>query len=708
MNDFYKDFLYNKDQVSILEKAYKGIFDILNAQVREVDRNSIVSKILTYKTIRFQRIDVTSVMYTINSLLNNTTLLTSIGISPHLSFDAKREMWDNMSKTEKANLLDIAGYSIILTSVIKLPDNNKTEVMNYDIIDFELCDMTNNPFVLDVDYVFRDNKIILLKEFSLDDAYQRKFLILKNIVVDANVSENKLGLPLDIPFCEDFTKPDYNETMKGFIEAAAGGPTISKLETSLGKYKSLEDIKIIDKYNATIDKKFWSYNQTIKDYTSNDFVISMPVSFLYKSEKLQYIRKFFSEIKPAHTNFIFSPKLIISDILNLKYMEDVVNLTTLMKIDGNDKLNYSDSQQLLQGLTLYDGWEVYRKDGKCPTWLDGELYADSDSAECDKMVMNDSEVIMTSVKVLREILEYKESFEKFTLGLNITDVCDYYYSRGIYTDEDRYYDETIDDTHLDFVIGFDETKKDVVLEITEKNISNANLDNEFYVDGENYCDAASFTDTEISIETISKLKDNLTSQNWIKSDLDLAVQDIFNINNKSPEYYFDENAECDGDCNCDSIDPKDTLDLILDLKIADVYESNKVTDNNMSFDGEDLADQISLTDNGLNMTSVAIILDNINPQEEIKSSISIEIGDILNTNQILKDLYFDNNTDFDNSNYCDKIDTRDTAKLSLGLMVLDRCYTNKNIDRDSIFDGEDYCDMIVMNDTIELKFIPKS
>ena len=426
MSDFYKDFLYNKDQATILNKAYKGVFDLLLYKIQEIDRNNIVSKILTYQKIRFQRIDATNAMYTINSILNDASLLTSLGINPYSSLEIKRNMWNNMSKIEKANLIDMAGYSIMLTSIIKLPDNNQTEVMNYNVVDFELSDMSNNTFIKDVDYVFYDNKLILLKEFSLDDAYKRKFLILKNIIIDTNVSESKLGTSLEIPFSDDFTKTDYNEIMKGFVRAAAGGPTLKNLDSSLGGYKALEGTKVIDKYNATSgDKNLWSYEKSVKQLTPFDFLVSVPVSFLYKPERLNYINKFFSQIKPAYSNFIYAPNLLVLDALKLSEKDDIISFNSLYTF--NDKLDREDfarfvynisisKESIISDISQYDMPYGYKEN-----LFDDDFEYDSAIPFCEIISALDKKIAGALKTTVKDIIKNNDSV-KTSLNLTVLNV----------------------------------------------------------------------------------------------------------------------------------------------------------------------------------------------------------------------------------------------------------------------------------------------
>ena len=68
---FLEDFIYKPEQQQVMKTAVGGALNMLKARVDEVDRNINLSKLLTYKRIQFQRIDITNIAYSLSSLLNN-------------------------------------------------------------------------------------------------------------------------------------------------------------------------------------------------------------------------------------------------------------------------------------------------------------------------------------------------------------------------------------------------------------------------------------------------------------------------------------------------------------------------------------------------------------------------------------------------------------------------------------------------------------
>lgn len=329
MSNFFDEFLYNKEQFALLTNAYRGVFELLNENIREIDRRTSISKLLTYKRIGFQRINITDAIYSISNLLNNGTVILNLGLDISASYSQKLSKWNSLSLMKKVELLDVAGYSALLVGYIGSDSDNNPISSKFNIVDFELTDTNNNAYVRNVDYVFQDNKIFLLREFSSDELYRSKFLIMRDIVIDTSTTEDVLGSTLQIPYTEEFTKMEYNETLRSFVEAAAGGPTLNNLNQSLSRYKTLEGVKVYDRYSAPESKQsFWGHDGYVGNLTTFDFLVALPLKFAYNSERLQCITNFFGKIKPAYTNFAFAPLMDVSDSLLLKYQRDEVTMST--------------------------------------------------------------------------------------------------------------------------------------------------------------------------------------------------------------------------------------------------------------------------------------------------------------------------------------------------------------------------------------------
>ena len=316
---FLEDFIYKPEQQQVMKTAIGGALNMLKASVDEVDRNINLSKLLTYKRIQFQRIDITNIAYSLSSLLNNSQVISLMGGSKNMSLEKRLEMWNSMTALEQANILDMAGYYLELTDDILSSLTDDLKKKRFDIIDFQLCDLGNNLLIRNVDYVFYDNKLMLLKEFLDDGNYKKKYLIMKNIVIDAGLTESVLGGFMHMPSNKELTKVEYNEILKGFTEAASKGPIIGEYRAALNRYRSLEGVRVYDKLNADPTRRhFWGDDDKLGEFTKFDFIVSMPVRLVYKPEKLEYIINFFNQTKPAYANFVFSPELAVTDTIPMK------------------------------------------------------------------------------------------------------------------------------------------------------------------------------------------------------------------------------------------------------------------------------------------------------------------------------------------------------------------------------------------------------
>ena len=137
---FLEDFIYKPEQQQVMKTAIGGALNMLKASVDEVDRNINLSKLLTYKRIQFQRIDITNIAYSLSSLLNNSQVISLMGGSKNMSLAKRREVCNSMTALEQANILDMAGYYLELTDNILASLTDDLKKKKFDIIDFQLCD----------------------------------------------------------------------------------------------------------------------------------------------------------------------------------------------------------------------------------------------------------------------------------------------------------------------------------------------------------------------------------------------------------------------------------------------------------------------------------------------------------------------------------------------------------------------------------------
>lgn len=359
-NNFFENYLSDPNQIKVLNKMYEGVFKLLQHNIDEVDSMINLSKVPTYRKIPFQMIQTTDAYYTLHELLNKDIVSSTLGFEIDESFESKKSKWNLLSANEKAAIADSAGYSILLTGMSFIKRSEHLNNIKFNIIKFDLYDKENRLLIRNVDYVFRENKIILIKELDEKNFIRDNSLILRDVIIDCNVSEDLIGTKMKINYSSDLTKNYYNTAMKAFTKASSGGPTVNSLSKSLSSHNIMKGISIYDKWNAPKTKKrFWN-TYAENGLTEFDFMVSLPLSFIYNTDKLNVIEQFFKNIKPAYTNFIFSPSLEVGD--------DVKDTLDLKK--DNPKVDLSTGFD--EKLTLYErGKDLYKQ-------ADGEEYFDKE------------------------------------------------------------------------------------------------------------------------------------------------------------------------------------------------------------------------------------------------------------------------------------------------------------------------------------------
>lgn len=323
--NFFDEYMYDKNQKKIFEKITKDAIDIINEKIDDAKDNLLLYKKTVYKRIKYQKIDISSSRYSVESLVDMSDVIILMD-SSELSHTEKIQKWNQYSTEEKVSILDKIGfYTFLSNNVIVIPAPiSKT----FKIIDFNVLDMKNTPLLRNVDYYYIDNKLYLLKEFNSNTLAYNNFIILTDIVYDDNSSENGLGVTLQIPYADTFTKIEYFEMMKNFTKCMALGPTLSNISSQFSELETLKNISVYDKYNAPPSMKdFWNYNGTVGKLNDFDFMVLMPIEYINDDNKMATILDFFKLAKPAYTNYIMSPTLFIKDKINKDNINMVIEIT---------------------------------------------------------------------------------------------------------------------------------------------------------------------------------------------------------------------------------------------------------------------------------------------------------------------------------------------------------------------------------------------
>ncbi|MCX8074110.1 MAG: hypothetical protein N2749_00800 [Clostridia bacterium] len=319
---FYKDYANDLEAFKILLQAYEEVFSIISDYIDQTSDDLIINKMGTYKSIPFQRIDVTDATYDISELLykdsTNLYLQTIEYETSNLSISDKINIWNNkLTIKQKMDILDLHEKYVSFISLKDIADTNKNKTP--EIIDFELYDDKGNRMIKNLDYSFKNNVLYLFRKLSTKDEYGKRIIILKNIFLDYNTPENTLGLSLKIPYDKNFTKNEYRDLMEAFLYGALGGPTVRNFNNSFKTLLYKSGFTVHDqKTNDAIKKTFWYPEHGRSRLGPFDFIVSMPVESYYDTDRYKIIKKYISMIAPAYTNYVVSPEIEYKDILDIR------------------------------------------------------------------------------------------------------------------------------------------------------------------------------------------------------------------------------------------------------------------------------------------------------------------------------------------------------------------------------------------------------
>lgn len=352
---FFDEYMYDKDQKKIFEKIMKDTVDIINEKIDDTKDNLLLYKKTVYKKIRYQKVDISSSRYSIDSFVDTSDVIILMD-SSSLTHNERVQKWNDYTIEEKVSILDKTGfYTFLSDNVIVIPAPiSKT----FKIIDFNVLDMKNIPLLRNIDYYYIDNKLYLLRELNSNLASYNNFVILTDIVYDDNSSENGLGVTLQIPYANTFTKIEYFEMMKNFTKCMALGPTLSNIASQFSELETLKNISVFDKYNAPPSMQgFWNYKGGVGSLNDFDFLVSMPLEYINDDDKMGTILDFFKLAKPAYTNYIMSPTLILRDKINKDNIHMTVEITceTIPGEGGKDGSSFKDIIDIYE---TKDGTEI--------------------------------------------------------------------------------------------------------------------------------------------------------------------------------------------------------------------------------------------------------------------------------------------------------------------------------------------------------------
>ena len=411
ISNFYKEYSDNPDSFRELLKSFEEVFQMLYDYTDQGADNFLIDKSSTYKKIPFQRLDVTEATYNISDLVLSDSVAMQLGMYG-LLLDKRIDMWNNeITMKQKMDALDIFGTTVMLLSFkdieSSVPDAPPV------IMDFELFDDDNNQMIRNLDYAFRNNVLYLFRDLGDKNIIPRRNIILKNIYLDYNMSEKLLGKNTGIAYDANFTKNEYRDIMQSFLYSSLGGPTVSNINSSFESISYKQGFTVYDsKTTDPIKKAFWAWRVDGRSLTPFDFLVSMPIESYYNESKFNMIKNYLKIMKPAYTDFIISPELIIKEILNMKAREKEA-WKTLSALRAIDKIKKIDTNKRLMRLRIIGEpiYEVLKADGvNINSFYDGVFHYDSGTMLSDIISKLDTVQRLASKQMINE--QYRVKFEK--------------------------------------------------------------------------------------------------------------------------------------------------------------------------------------------------------------------------------------------------------------------------------------------------------
>ena len=304
LSNFYKDYSGNPETMNRFFEIFAGAVDVGCSYMKGIKRNSILSTIETYRKVPYFAMNISSISYSLTSLLANPYTEKGLGLT-RSTLSSRIEHWNATATVDqKVTILDQAW--LYCTLRLDLEDDVQDEgqkIYGSDGVIIDLKVETVGGIVLhpEKDYVLRDHRFYLLNDIGkIDDA--KDMIVLKDILIDYNISYNRLGLFLNAPYQNIISKPEYTAINKVFLQAALKGSTIKNIKEAIAAAFGWKSAQVYDmESNLTaVQQAYW----TSGAYSPYHFIISMPVEYYSDSAKIAMLDFYLSVITPAYTKHV--------------------------------------------------------------------------------------------------------------------------------------------------------------------------------------------------------------------------------------------------------------------------------------------------------------------------------------------------------------------------------------------------------------------
>jgi hypothetical protein len=326
LTNFYKTYTYDNAPMDFLFQKYIEVAEYLENYILQIKDNLNIAMMETYRTFPYRTVSAISATYNYQDLLYNRNIIDKLLLN-NKSLEERINIWMNLSSQDKANLLADNGYCIELSA------RRSWDIIEPSIVHMQVFDLQNNELVRGSDFLLTSNKLVFINSAAVPSVYNTK-LILKNIKVDYNTMENKIGKNIGVPYSDVITKPEYRDFIQMLVYASLGGPTIKNIKSAFNTLAGWDNVEIVDMISATGYKKvFWQNeagNAMLKPF---DFIVSIPSSYFSNNDKISMFTKFLNIIKPSHTNFIIAWSEYTADALTRKNDDLGIKITHPEKVE---------------------------------------------------------------------------------------------------------------------------------------------------------------------------------------------------------------------------------------------------------------------------------------------------------------------------------------------------------------------------------------
>lgn len=330
LSSFYKDYIYEKEIIEDVFDAYINGINIPMDYAYRVDNLMRLSGAEIFRMFDSFKISSSEGVYDIEDISRNPSTVSYF--PAHLvTGEEKMFFFISLQTHEKINILKQAGF------YIKLSVAGHGESREPRIIGFEAYTKSNRRLTYASEYIVEDNCLYLFGEASkkTQDNYE---LVLRNILIDINSVEDRLGAFLSMPYNPILSKAEYRDINNTFIEAAVGGPRLKNIRAAMQAMFG-EEFTVYDAYSKNNEKKeYWESGAL----TPFDFIVNIPLEYSVNQDKLNLFYDYLSIIKPPESSFFVNWGLTIGDIDSAK-ITDLVSMaiTPDLKIDKIDNIKDS-------------------------------------------------------------------------------------------------------------------------------------------------------------------------------------------------------------------------------------------------------------------------------------------------------------------------------------------------------------------------------